>query len=189
MVTPEEFLKVLGEGDMVIFDRNAVERLGLVPADVAWLIEVGLPLEAAPFLTFGWGELRGLPTVDEHYGQPGLADARYRLIGGNSAGDPLAVDVAAGGTVVYLVHDDRFKPIFVNSSVRHLATCLAAYEKLVTDAHAANGPDALLDDNVPGSLVDRFVSSVAEVDPPALAPGRMWADEVESLRRSAAESG
>lgn len=184
MTTPDEFREVLGEDDMVIFDRKGVERSGLNPLDVAWLIEVGLPLQAAPFLTFGWRELRGLPTVDEQYQQSGLADPRYRMIGGNASGDPLAVDVAAGGAVVYLVHDDHFRPVFVNSSVRHLATCLVAYEKLIANARAVDD-DALLDDNVPPPLVDRFVKVVAEVDPAALASGSMWAEEAESLRGGA----
>jgi hypothetical protein len=178
VITPDEFREVLGEDDMVLFVRKTVERAGLGPADAEWLSTVGLPLGAAPFLGFGEGEARGLPTVNDFFGLDGRVDPRYRVIGTNGSGDPIVVDVGGGGTVFYLNHDDDFRPVFTNTSVRHLASCLAAFTKMIAEAQAANGPDAYLDDNVPAPVVERFVARVRDVDPPALQPATMWACEV-----------
>jgi hypothetical protein len=186
MVTPEVFRQTFGADDLTTFHRTAVSRLNLHPADADWLIEVGLPDSAPPFLSFGQHDLRGLPTVDDHYDSPGLADPRYRIIGTTAGDNPIAVDVAADGAIFYLAHDGDFRPAFVNTTVRQLATCLVAYARLVAATQLINGKGAFLNGQVPPSVIHDFTSLVERADPAALEPGQMWADELESLR---ADSG
>ena len=47
--------------------------------------------------------------------------ARYRAIGSDGSGNPIAINEAACGEVVYLDHDNRFEHVFMNSSVGQLA--------------------------------------------------------------------
>lgn len=188
MVTEQEFRSVFSSEELCTFDAAAAATLGLPGDESNWLTTVGLPKSAAPFLSFGDDAERGLPTVRQFLrGARDLPHGeRYRVIGSNGSGDPVAIDVAEKGAIVYLNHDNRFERVLINSSVRKLATSLAAFAKMVAAAQAANGEDAYIGGNVPAAAIDTLRNAIRRADPAALAPGAMWAGELESLapRRS-----
>src|SRR3954452_14846128 len=150
MVTEVEFRAAFGDEGLRTFDPAVAATLGLPPEESSWLTTVGLPHSAAPCLNFGDGAERLLPTIGEFW--PGasdvLAGGRFRVIGGNGSGDPVAIDVAEKGAIVYLNHDRRLERVFINSSVRQLATSLAAFAKMIAAAQEAKGRLAYLDRNV-----------------------------------------
>jgi hypothetical protein len=156
MVTELEFRAAFNDAGLSTFELAVVTTLGLPAEEANWLTNVGLPTSAAPFLSFGDNDERRLPAVGEIFRgvrNPPAAD-RYRVIGGDGAGNPVVLDLEAHGAIVCLDHENRFARVLVNSSVRQLATCLTAYAKMVAAAQAANGEDALLDANVPASVLD-----------------------------------
>src|SRR5438045_7955542 len=107
MVTEVEFRAAFSDAGLRTFDPAAAATLGLPPEESSWLTTVGLPKWAAPSLDFGEGSELRLPTVRGLL--PGArdlpAEERFRVIGGNGSGDPVAIDVAEKGAIVYLNHD------------------------------------------------------------------------------------
>lgn len=165
------------------FDPAVAATLGLPPEESHWLTAVGLPNWAAPSLDFGEGYERQLPTVGDFLREARHVPAgeRYRVIGGNGSGDPVAIDLAANGAIVYLNHDKRFERVFINSSVRQLATSLAAFAKMIATGRLANGQRAYIDRNVPPDLVGSLRDEISSADAAALERGTMWTTEIDLL--------
>jgi hypothetical protein len=183
MVTEQEFRAAFPDETLYTFEPAVAATLGLPVEESNWLISVGLPGSAAPFFSFGDDSERGLPTVREFLrgGRDVPAGERYRVIGSNGCGDPVAIDVIESAAIVYLNHDNRFERVLINSSVRQLATCLVAFAKMIAAAQAANGKNAYIDGNVPTPIIHAFRDEIRRADAAALAPGAMWAQEIESL--------
>lgn len=136
------------------------------------------------FLDFGSKHEIDIPTVAELWGLKEYS--QYRVIGSNGSGDPVTIDTT-NGEVVYLNHDNAFQRVFINSTVTKLAEVLFAYDRLIAEAQAANGPEAYLDGNVPDESLRRFTLLVETLDPDALKSG-MWPEELEQLN-GRAEAG
>ena len=181
MTTPDEFRKAFVRG-VVAFPPSAVGALPIAAGDADWLVTVGLPRSAPPFLSFGGKPQISIPTVTELWGVS--SGAHYRVIGSTGSGDPIAIDTAASGQIVYLNHDNHFQRVFINSSVMQLAESLFAYRRLIEDTQSENGPNAYLDRDIPAEVLARFESFLRDSDPPALVSG-MWADELEQLKDEA----
>jgi len=184
-LTPEEFRDAFANDGIATFLSEAVSSLPIGIEDADWLTNVGLPRSAAPFLSFGSNHEINIPTLKELWG---VSDgSRYRVIGSNGSGDPIAIDTEANGAIVYLNHDNAFQRVFINSSVTKLAEVVLAYRQLIVEALAAGGPEAYLDGKVPPESLQRFVSIVTTLDPPAIESG-MWVEEIEELQ-GRAETG
>jgi hypothetical protein len=181
MVSEQQFRAVFTDQDLRTFDPAIAASLGLPPEESDWLATVGLPTWAAPSLDFGENSERHLPTVGEFFGgAPGVpVGERYHVIGTNGSGDPVAIDLAANGAIVYLNHDKRYERVFINSSVRQLATSLAAFAKMIAAAQQANGSRAYIDRNVPPALVESLHDEISSADAAALERGTMWASELD----------
>jgi len=178
MIDPSAFLATFERRGMIKFPREVVSQLPFREQDARWLTDVGLPSGAAPFLSFGSDDDLRMPTLTEVYGV--TPPRPYRIIGSNGSGDPVAIDTATDGEVVYLNHDADFARVFINSSISQLAHSLYAYAQLIADAQAVNGPDAYFDGKIPTEVRAHFVSVLEAIDPHALTDG-MWAEELQQL--------
>jgi hypothetical protein len=183
MITPDEFRRAFARVGLVLFTEAAVLPLPIAKQDADWLVRVGLPRSAAPCLSFGGKDEVNIPTLNELWRVEG--GSQYRILGSNGSGDPVAIDTATAGEIVYLNHDNHFERVFINSSVTQLAESLLAYARLIAEAQAINGIDAFLDGKVPPETRKQFVSLLGTVDQPALLSG-MWVEELEQLDARAA---
>ncbi len=148
--------------------RDALSASAL-PDDVKnFLHVVGLPDEAAPFLSFKPLKLEWL----------GNADRRYS-IGSDGSGSPIVIDEQ--GVVWLIDHEAPTRTSLMNSTVGALADCLIAYRALVMEVISTGGEDAFLDGRVPKHLTERFAESVGASDPAATQPGTFWAGEISRL--------
>ena len=182
MVAPDEFRLAFVDSGLVGFDRSILEMVELQGPEAHWLVDVGLPRSAAPFLSFGGTNVNQLPTTTLLYGLRELkVPDRYRIIGSNGSGDPIAIDIGEQGRIVYLNHDDQFAAVFVNSSVRQLCDSLFAYKQLVDVTRKENGDRAYLEGNVPDRALKAFVIRLETVDPKSLLRGSMWRSEIDQL--------
>ena len=141
-----------------------------------FLETAGLPIAAAPFLSFAPGTLDWLR-------QAGDDLDRFFPLGSDGSGDPLAVD--EDGIVWLIDHEAPARRTLVNSSVSALAECLLAYRALVVEAVAIGGENAVLDGRIPRHLIEAFSGSIAIVDPTAAQPGSFWGWEVSRLSAEA----
>jgi hypothetical protein len=182
MLSPKDFVARWGKDGvpLIRFPKSAVERLALADEDKAFLREAGLPKDAAPFLTFGVPVSGELPTVAEQWS---LAKEfqRYRAIGSDGCGNPIALDDRQDGEVVYLDHENRFARVLVNQSVRQLAESLLAYRKFVKDTQAAFGQFAFLDGKISPAARNDLRQELTRIDQPAVKSGCFWHGELQNL--------
>jgi hypothetical protein len=186
MLAPKDFVTRWGtDGDpLQPFPKSAVGTLATAEEDKTFLLQAGLPSEAAPFLTFEVPSAGELTTVAAQWNL-GKEFQRYRAIGSDGSGNPFAIDEGQGGEVVCLDHDNRFSRVLVNKSVRQLAESLLAYRKLVEDTRAEFGDDAFLDGKTSPAARARLQQELSRIDSDAMQPGCFWHGELQNLSANA----
>lgn len=186
MLSPKEFIARWGKNDVSLmrFPKKAVVGLVLAEEDKAFLLQAGLPEDAAPFLTFDAPESGELPTVAEQWS---LAKEfqHYHAIGSDGSGNPIALDERQLGEVVYVDHESGFARVLVNRSIRQLAESLLAYRKLVKETQAEFGEDAFLDGKSSPAARKGLRDELTKIDPAAMKPGCFWYDELQNLDANA----
>lgn len=103
------------------------------------------------------------------------AFGRYRIIGGNGSGDPVCLDEATPGEIVYLNHDNKFRRVLMASSVFSLAECLLELRDLVEQA----GSDT---ERVPAQDYDALLARFRAIDTASSGKGCFWDQELGSLK-------
>lgn len=130
----------------------------LAAQDAAFLVNQGMPRDAAPFLSF---EAYSEPQVNQRRVVFGI-DADYFPLGHNGSGDVLAIG-CRNREIVYFNHDFDNARVFINSTLAQFAECLCVYQ-----AH-------LRDDRMNSCL-----AQIARVDGAAALPGTMWAEDIRA---------
>jgi hypothetical protein len=186
MLSPKDFVArwIKDSERLVSLPKQAVDGLALAAEDKVFLAQAGLPADAAPFLSFEAPATGELPTVAEQWG---LASAfqRYRVIGTDGSGNPIALDQQQQGEVVCLDHENQFARVRMNTSVRQLAESLLAYRKLVEDSRAEFGPDAFLDGKTSAAAREALRQRLTVIDPAAMQPGCFWQGQLQNLDANA----
>ena len=164
MLSAKEFAARWGQDEAPLqrFPKRAVAALPIPEEDKEFLLGAGLPEEAAPFLCFDIPTSGALPTVAQAWDQP-AAFRRYRVLGSDDSGNPIAID-EQGGEVVCLDHERRFARVLMNTSIRQLAESLLAYRKMVEDTTSQNGEEAFLDGNVPVECRKALKKALTDID-------------------------
>lgn len=151
--------------DFVVFPAAAVDGLNIGNLDKSILTVSGLPRDASPFLSFRRPDALVLQPLSKVGGVPD-SYVRYRMIGQNGYGDMICIDEATNGTVVYLNHDRDLEVVFINSNVTALAQSLCYFAEFMKDKDA--------------EVCGRAIRGA---DPPAMASGRFWPAEIDSVMR------
>jgi hypothetical protein len=169
---------------LIRFSKRCAERLAIAQEDKKILVQVGLPKEAAPWLTFQVPESGGVPTVAEEWDLP-KEFRSFRLIGSDGSGNPIALDQDGHGEVVYLDHENRFARVLMNTSIRQLLESLLAYRKFVKDSLAEVGESAFL--NGQTSVVARMElrQELIRIDAAGMNRGNFWHEQLQNLNANA----
>ncbi len=109
----------LGLDEFYQFPEATLEGHGLRQEDRDTLLWVGLPKQAAPFLSFA-----DYPALDDL--PPG-----FYPIGSDGCGSNLCIELGSSN-VVLLDHDFGMKKIFVNSSLAKFLECLCLFQEHLT---------------------------------------------------------
>ena len=177
MITPQEFKErwqKVPDDRLIAFPKGSLSDVRVASEARAFLIEVGLPAEAAPFLDFGPPKSGTLERVSTVWQQPS-AFGRYRIIGGNGSGDPVCLDEDTEGEVVYLNHDNRFERLLMARSVFSLAECLLELRDVIAKA----GGDT---EQVPREEYFGLLARFRSIDPASSGKGGFWEQELGSLQ-------
>ena len=153
---PDDLRDELGLIRFASLNTTSATKLNLPKELSEFLTTVGLPESASPWLSFDFN-LHGRVTPVDAY-------PHMIAIGSNSSGDDVCLDANDNYSVVYLNHDDSFRPIFINSSVPLFAECLCLY---LGHRHR-NDPPNLLD-------------AIGKIDAAAIEPSTFWYDESVAL--------
>jgi len=105
-----------------------------------------------------------LLSVTEIWQLPVHVFGGYRAIGATGGGDTICIIEGTEGRVVVLDHDAKFREIFVNSSVMHLAESLLVFRAFVKQARQSFGNEAFLQDHIPLALRQETYKRMLLVD-------------------------
>lgn len=155
-------------GDQVCrYAASAVAARNIPESAKDFLTTVGLPVEAAPFLTFD-------PNGNDRLA-PCEGQTRF-VLGSDGSGNPIVLD--SHGVVWLVDHEEPTCSSLINSSIATLAECLVAYRAMVAKARTEGGDDAYLEGRIPMHLIAAFSETVHAVDPDATGPGTFWGEEI-----------
>jgi SUKH-4 immunity protein len=177
IISPSDFKRAWIKAGDALFAYSDIALAGVpIPNDAKqFLLQAGLPEQAAPFLMFRTPGSGPLQSAAAEYGFSDKLDDRF-VIGSTGAGDPIVV--STDGVVSSLNHDAAFAGCYMNASVPHLAMTLLRFRDLVSSVERAHGPDADVDGRVPQTLLSDFTSFLRTHDPAALTDGAFWLEEV-----------
>ena len=176
MITAQQFKQrweSVGPDRLVSFPKESLADVRLSADARSFLIEAGLPEQAAPFLDFGPPKSGTLERVSVVWHQP-TEFGRYRIIGSNGSGDPVCLDEEREGQIVCLNHDNRFESVLMAASVFTLAECLVELRDLITGAGGT--------EDVTQEQYAALLARLQSIDPAASPPGGYWEREIGCLR-------
>jgi hypothetical protein len=162
------------------FTRDDFKGLTVDEATIQFLVDVGLPDNAAPFVAFDRKELR---TIEQIYSTGNPADKFLIDIGFDGAGDPICIDVQDNCKIVALDHEDDFRPRLVNTSVSELFAFLTIYKDFGDNLRQLRGDDAFIDSNFTDEELNELLSQLKLVDSDALSnDSTFWSQEIETFK-------
>jgi hypothetical protein len=172
VITPQQFKQRWERTKnerLVAFPQDSLSDVRLSADAREFLVEAGLPKEAAPFLNFKPPKSGALTRVSVVWHQP-PAFARYRIIGSNGSGDPVCIDEEIGGQVVYLNHDNLFQRVLMASSVFTLAECLMQVRDFIAEIGDI--------DSIPPGRIEPMIERLRTIDPAACGEEGYWPQEI-----------
>lgn len=183
-MTPEKFKrKWTATGDVLSpIAGERLKELDLKEDTKAFLINAGLPIDAAPFLSFATDTddlIYGINKLVRQYDFLEPEFEKYVVIGSCSDGDPIAINTENNYQVEWLDHDDYFSSQFFNSSIEAMAVCLLAYREFVETVQQENGEDAFLDANFTDEQFDILIQKIREADGRAVSEEGFWKEQLE----------
>ncbi|WP_342644935.1 SUKH-4 family immunity protein [Mucilaginibacter sp. CSA2-8R] len=183
-MTAQEYLSIwTSTGDQV--SPNSRQKLTIFkfqPFTIDYL-EVGLPKDAAPYLSFA-GECDDVyarvTKLEDLYALCPERD-KYIVIGSDESGNPIAINIQKNDLIEWLDHEDCFAPGYCNRSVECLLQFLIFYRDFINDIIECNGPEAYMDANFTDKQYDVMKNRMYMVDPDAFKKDRFWKGVLEEL--------
>lgn len=142
--------------EFIDFDPAVVS--GLHSEDSAFLLNDGLPRDAAPFLHFEAYSKEQLGNCAKTFG---LSEPVFP-IGQNGSGDVVAIDLSSR-EVVYFNHDANNLRVFINSSLAQFAESLCIYQEHLST-----------------QTMPLCLAAISASDAKAARVGTMWHEEVQA---------
>ena len=169
----DTFLQHWTPDELLTFERSALERLNINPKQINFLTEIGLPRDAAPFLTFE----NELQTLNENYGLDEPEFLTKIVIGSDGAGDPICIELT-NQRIYACDHEDDFEPRFMNSSVTELFKFISLIAEFNKRPLENEEDDFEFTDE---ELFD-LTTKMRLLDPKALEPSTFWHDDIEEMK-------
>jgi hypothetical protein len=154
------------------FDEEALEGLQLDAQTRSFLLRVGLPESAAPFMDFD-AEREGEPLAEFSELTGREEDAGLRVLGMYGEGEEdqfICLDERNGCRIVLSNPEKKGAPMLMNSGVPELLECLMAYRDLLGERTEAEEEDP----HLPERLKARAAKLFKAKDPKAFQPGSFW---------------
>jgi hypothetical protein len=183
-MTPQEF-KIIwtNTGDALSpLTSKRLPRLNLQPRTMEFLTQAGLPVDAAPFLSFVDDSEEVYKRIDRLTDQHdflGKDFATWIVIGSCSDGDPIAINAELNDQIDWLDRDNYFEPGFFNSSIEALAECLVIYRNFVFEIQKTNGENAFLNGDFSDSQFETLRSNLLEADCNVFIETGFWKEQLE----------
>jgi hypothetical protein len=183
-MTPQEFKRTwTSTGDILSsLTSNRLLGLDLKPRTVDLLTQAGLPIAAAPFLTFADNsedKYKGIIRLTDQFDFLEEKFKKWIVIGSCSDGDPIAINVDADDQIDWLDHDNYFEPRFFNSSIEALVDCLVIYRDFVLTVQRENGDDAFMNSDFTDIQFETMKNKLLKADNRALVDNGFWKEQLD----------
>jgi hypothetical protein len=164
----------------VKFSADSLSNFGFQESTLAVLSTVGLPFQAAPFLSFNQ-TLAEFQSLDTYFQLGDSTWKRFVIIGADGAGNPIVLDTSTQDQVLLLDHDNDFVAIPVTQSLLILLGCLVVYSQFVDDLIASRGSGAYLKANFTDTQFASLREALHTVDSQTVELTGFWHDELVGL--------
>lgn len=163
---------------LVKYTNNKVDILSINKQDKEFLLAVGLPDSAAPFLSFVKEEKGALKKLKELYDiQQRYGD--YVYLGYNASGDLIVLNEESGE--VLCINHENSEEQYVNKSIVQLAESLLEYASFVNHINQVRGDFAYLDRECAIEDIRDISNRLKCIDSEALKVGSFWSEEIEQF--------
>lgn len=183
-MTPQEFKRCwTSTGDnLTPLAPRRLTGLNLKIKTIDFLTQAGLPVDAAPFLSFvdnSEDKYQGIARLTDQYDFLKEESKKWIVIGSCSNGDPIAINTEANDQLDWLDHENYFEPGFFNSSIEALADCLIIYRDFISVVKQVNGEDALMNGDFTDNQFETTKRNLLKADDKALADNGFWKEQLD----------
>ena len=181
---PQEFKDIwTSTGDILTaLSSDRLVGLSLKCRTIDFLTQAGLPVDAAPFLTFAnntTDKYKGIVRLTDQYSFLAGEFRKWIVIGSCSDGDPIAINVDADDRIDWLDHDNYFEPGFFNSSIESLSDCLVIYREFISIVQHENGEDAFINADFTDSQFETMKTKLLKADSKSLCDNGFWKEQLD----------
>ena len=169
---------------IIIFDINRIDKFGFNKPTSDFLATVGLPKDAAPFLSFVENndiQYEGMLKLTDYFDFLESDFDKYIVIGSNGNGDEIVIDIEDRCYIKLLDHENNFSEEFINSSIEKLYFSLMIYQGFIDNLQKELGEDALFDYKYTDEHLDLLKINLFENEPESLNASAFWTEEIEIL--------
>lgn len=180
----EEFKRLWTESgeSLRAIQAHNLRDIGLSETTHEFLRMAGLPIAAAPFLSFyqdvenTYTGIRRLTKMYDHLEGP--AWEKYIVIGSDGEGSPIVINTDKSDRIELLDHEINFSAKLCNSSIHRFAACLYFYRSFVETIQEENGEDAFMDGDFTDEHLEQLKQNLHKADPGILEIKGFWSDQI-----------
>jgi hypothetical protein len=165
------------------FSADSLSNFGFQESTLSVLSTVGLPFQAAPFLSFNQ-TLAEFQSLDTYFQLEDSTWKRFIIIGADGAGNPIVLDTNTQDEVLLLDHDNDFVALPVAQSLLILLGCLVVYSQFVDEVVTSRGSGAYLKANFIDAQFTSLREALRTVDSQTVKSKGFWHDELVGLLAS-----
>lgn len=164
---------------VTIFSPGILQPLLLQEHTKKFLSIVGLPPEAALYLSFStnkqgsWNSIARIIDIDT------ALDSSFKnliQIGSDGSGNAIVINTENNDIIELLDHDNGFKLIFINSSIKSFSFSLLAYSRFISSILANSYFDTHFTDEQFNTLKNRLILADKDFD-----KSEFWHSELDML--------
>ncbi len=171
-------------GEITLFNATRIDKYDLNDSTSTFLKTIGLPKNAAPFLSFSKDndeKYKGLLKLTDYYDFLEPDFEKFIIIGSTGNGDEIVIDIQDDCKIKILDHEDNFSEKFANNTIDKFANGLILYKAFVDKIISENGEDAFLDSNFNDDQIYDLKQSMIINDKDSITPGSFWNQEIVTL--------
>jgi hypothetical protein len=169
---------------ITLYDSERIEKFAFKQSTQRFLIEVGLPRDAAPFLSFVKNndvQYEGILRLTDYFDFLEATYSKYVVIGSNGNGDEIVIDTRDDCRIKLLDHEDSFSEQLINSSIHQLCSSLIIYQYFIDCIIEENGKDAFIDSIFNDDQLNDLTQGLTGNDLQAMGKNCFWFREIGIL--------
>ena len=171
--------------EIIKYSEKRIRKFNFDNQTANFLIQNGLPEDAAPFLNFSDDsddKYSGILKLTDRFDFLEQEFERYVVIGSNGNGDEIAIDTEDNCKIKLLDHEDYFSEQFINASIDKFAFSLIAYRTFISKTLEKYGEGGFLDCKYSLEDVQKLQHILEENDNDAFIGDSMWISEITMLK-------